>query len=172
MKALNRGTVVTIRGLIMKAAHVQAKAWMGLDCICFDSYNQALSYALKKAWAAVRGEDLVFSWEPAGVVAVAAIAELLTPAVIEASVAASPVFKVAETVVGVEGEHESLVFIRMLKAKGLFNTRVDIRSVFDYCLGVEGILPRLVSSPYIVEFRVACLFGGEPSSVYYYVNTL
>lgn len=134
MKALNRGTVVNVRSLVMKAAHAQAKVWVGLDCICFDSYSQALSYALKKAWAAVKGESLVFSWEPTGSVAVSAISELLTPKVTEVAVKQF----VVDSVVGSDraqstGEQFSN-FQDLLKEKGINHLKSNV----GFAVNIEG----------------------------------
>lgn len=58
MKTLNR----TTKALVLTVAHKQVKAWLNAGLV-FDSYAQALSFALKKVWAAAKGSVISFPWE-------------------------------------------------------------------------------------------------------------
>ncbi len=58
MKTLNR----TTKALVLSISHKQVKAWMKSGLI-FESYSQALSFALKKVWAAAKGSVILFPWE-------------------------------------------------------------------------------------------------------------
>ena len=58
MKTLNR----TTKALVLVTAHKQVKSWLEAGLV-FDSYAQALGFALKKSWAAAKGSVVLFSWE-------------------------------------------------------------------------------------------------------------
>lgn len=58
MKTLNR----TTKALVLVTAHKQVKSWLEAGLV-FDSYAQALGFALKKSWAAAKGSVILFPWE-------------------------------------------------------------------------------------------------------------
>lgn len=173
MKTLNRGTVVNTRSLVMKAAHAQAKAWVNTNCICFDSYSQALSYALKKAWAAVKGNVLVFSWEPEEV---AVVPEVLALMDLKAPVVATTPFTVTTVMEcgdSKQSTREQFVgFQQMLKGKGLDHRKANI----GFVINTEGKpftdeeLLGLGNSPLIVAYPGN--YGSFFITTYFYAKGL
>lgn len=81
MKTLNR----TTKALVLVVAHKQVKAWMNSGLV-FESYSNALSFALKKAWAAAKGSVVVFPWESKVPATFVAIDELVQSFRLEAIV--------------------------------------------------------------------------------------
>lgn len=81
MKTLNR----TTKALVLVTAHKQVKAWLDSGLV-FESYSNALSFALKKAWAAAKGSVVVFPWESKVPATFVAIDELVQSFKLEAIV--------------------------------------------------------------------------------------
>lgn len=141
--------VVSVRSLVLTIAHKQAKAWLASGVVFFDSYAQALSFAMKKAWAAAKGSELKFSWEVEA--AAPAVTGLLMPSLLEALAPKS--FEVTESVKVQSGVNLSKVFEDMLEKAGhvwSWNNNYFRWMVPEYLIGRR--LEVLGKSFYIVEF--------------------
>lgn len=128
MKNLTVVYNVALSTVILGISHALVREWMKKGMV-FESYSSALSLAMRKTWAASKGEALIFSWEVKMAAPITTsdlqgliVAKLATPHVIVKNLEGEGAFGRGIF------EHFRAEFIRRGLGKQFFSTQYMLRS--------------------------------------------